>query len=39
MDPINKVVLVNFMGLAGIVNTTVYKTKPIFAGLSRGELS
>ena len=27
--------LVNFMGLVGIVNATVNKTKPIFAGLRR----
>ena len=31
--------LVNFSGLAGIVNTAVYKTEPIFAGLRYGKLS
>ena len=31
--------LVNFMGLAGIVNTNVYKTKPTFTGLEPGKLS
>ena len=31
--------LVNFMGLASIVNTTVYKTEPILTGLGHGELS
>ena len=31
--------LVNFMGLAGIVYTTVYKTEPIFTGLGHGKLS
>ena len=31
--------LVNFMGLAGIVNATVYKTEPIFTGLRHGKLS
>ena len=31
--------LVNFMGLAGRVNTAVYKTKPIFSGLGNGKLS
>ena len=30
--------LVNFTGLVGIVNTTVYKTKPIFIGLGHGKL-
>ena len=30
--------LVNFMGLAGIANATVYKTEPIFSGLGYGEL-
>ena len=29
----------NFMSLAGNVNTTVYKTKPIFTGLGHGKLS
>ena len=27
---------VNFMGLSGIVNTTVYKTEPNFTGLGHG---
>ena len=31
--------LVNFTGLAGIVNATVYKTEPIFTGLRHGKLS
>ena len=31
--------LVNFTGPAGIVNATVYKTKPIFTGLGHGKLS
>ena len=31
--------LVNFMGLAGMVNVTVYKTEPIFKGLGHGKLS
>ena len=31
--------LVNFMGLAGRVNTAVYKTEPIFTGLGHSELS
>ena len=31
--------LVNFMGLVGIVNTTIGKTEPIFAGLGHGKLS
>ena len=31
--------LVNFMGLAGIVNATVYKTKPIFRGPGHCKLS
>ena len=31
--------LVNFTGLADIVNTTVNKTEPIFTGLGRGKLS
>ena len=31
--------MVNFTGLAGIVNTTVYKTKPIFTGLGHSKLS
>ena len=30
--------LVNFMALAGIINTTVYKTKPIITGLEHGKL-
>ena len=29
---------VNFMGQASIVNTTVYKTEPIFTGLRHGKL-
>ena len=29
----------NFMGLAGIVNATVYKTEPIMTGLGHGKLS
>ena len=31
--------LVNFMGLAGIVNANVYNTEPIFTGLRDGRLS
>ena len=31
--------LVNFTGLVGIVNVTVYKTGPIFTGLGHGKLS
>ena len=31
--------LVNFMNLATIVNTTVYKTESIFTGLGHGKLS
>ena len=31
--------LVNFTGLPGIVNVTVYKTEPIFTGLGHGKLS
>ena len=31
--------LANFMGLAGIVNTTVYKAAPILTGLRHGKLS
>ena len=31
--------LVNFMGLAGIVNATVYKIKQIFTGLRHGKFS
>ena len=31
--------LVNFTGVAGILNITVYKTEPIFTGLGHGELS
>ena len=31
--------LVNFTGLASIVNATVYKRKPIFTGLCHGKLS
>ena len=30
--------LINFTGLAGIVNTTVYKTEPIFTGIGHGKL-
>ena len=30
--------LVNFVALAGIVNPTVYKTKPIFTGLYFGQV-
>ena len=29
---------VNLMGIVGIVNTKVYKTKPILTGLGHGEL-
>ena len=29
----------NFTGLAGMVNVTVYKTKPIFTGLRHSKLS
>ena len=29
---------VNFTGLAGIVNTTVYMTEPIFTGIGHGKL-
>ena len=29
----------NFMSLVGIVNTTIYKSKPIFTGLGHGKLS
>ena len=38
-NPLSKNYLVNFRGLAGIGNTTVYKTKPIFTGLRHGKLS
>ena len=31
--------LVNFTGLAGIINAPVYKTEPIFTGLGHGKLS
>ena len=31
--------LVNFTGLAGIINTIVYKTEPIFTGHGHGNLS
>ena len=31
--------LVNFKGLAGIINATVYKTEPIFTSLGHGKLS
>ena len=31
--------LVNFVGLAGIVNATLYKAEPIFAGLRHGKFS
>ena len=31
--------LVNFTGLAGIVNAAIYKTQPIFTGLEHGKLS
>ena len=31
--------LVNFTGLVGIVNATIYKTKPIFTGLEQDKLS
>ena len=31
--------LVNCMGLAGIVNATVYKSEPIFTGFGHGKLS
>ena len=31
--------MVNFTGLAGIVNTTVYKTEPILTGLGHGKSS
>ena len=31
--------LINFMGLVGRVNTTVYKTEPIFTGHGHGKLS
>ena len=31
--------LVDFIGLAGIVNATVYKTEPIITGLGHGKLS
>ena len=31
--------LVNFMGLAGIVNAIVYNTKPVFTGPRYGKLS
>ena len=30
---------VNFKGVMGIVNATVYKTEPIFIGLGHGKLS
>ena len=31
--------LVNFMGVVGIVNATVYKKEPIFTDLGHGRLS
>ena len=31
--------LVNFMGRAGTVNATVYKTRPIFTSLQHGKFS
>ena len=38
-NPMSKIVPGKFMGLAGIVNTTDYKTEPIFTVLGHGKLS